>query len=383
VFKFTMDFFAFLFSALFWLSAAVVVYAFFLFPVLVWALAIRLRCHASRSDGLKSVTLIIPFYNEADRIGAKIENCLALDYPPGQIEFLFISDGSSDGGEEVVNACEDPRVRLLELGTRRGKSAALNEGVGDAKGEIIAFSDVGGEIDGSAMKSVVRYFHDHQVGCVCGTYRGAATTGRDIAKLAAGYLGFEMQLRTWESNIWTAVGGTGALLVMRRQDFTPLPEGLLNDDFVLAARLAAEGKRVIYEPEAHIDELTAPGSAKILRRRARISYGNWQMLSCLPRVRNWRSRFAVWVFVSHKLLRMILPIPLGVLWVGLGFLSPVLFWLLTICLVAMLAFGGLCMRINPRLIEDHSLGAIPLILLSLGAVCVGTLRYFRRGEVEW
>jgi cellulose synthase/poly-beta-1,6-N-acetylglucosamine synthase-like glycosyltransferase len=378
-----MDFIAFLISGLFSLSAAVVVYVIFLYPALVCTIANRMRRNTSRGEELKSVTVIVPFYNEANGLGEKIENCLALDYPAGQIDILFVSDGSTDGGENLVKACEDPRVRRLEFTTNRGKSAALNEAVADAKGEIIVFSDVGAKIEPAAMKSVIPHFHDDQVGCVCGMYRGAPAAGNEIAKATAGYLGFEMQLRAWESETWTAVGGTGAFLAMRRRDFAPLSEGLLNDDFVLAARLAAAGKRVIYEPEACVDELSAPELKKILRRRARISYGNWQMLSCLPRLRHWRSRFAVWVFVSHKLLRMILPAPLFILWVGLGISSPALFWLLTISLAVLLALGGLCLRVNPRLIEGHPLGTIPLILLSFGAVCVGTLRYFRRGAIEW
>jgi len=378
-----MDFIAFLISGLFRLSAAVVVYALFLFPVLVIAFADRRRRPTSRGGEPKSVTLIVPFYNEAVELGAKITNCLALEYPADQIDFLFVSDGSTDGGEKVVTACRDPRVRLLEFSTNRGKSAALNEAVEETEAEIIAFTDAGAELESSAMKSVIAHFHDGQVGCVCGIYRGSASAANDVAKASAACLGHEMHLRTLESEIWTAVGGTGALLAMRRRDFTPLPEGLLNDDFVLAARTAAEGKRVIYEPQARIDERSPPSLQKILRRRTRIAYGNWQMLSCLPRILNWRSRFAMWVFISHKFLRMILPVPLAILWIGLGIYSPMLFWPLTICAAALLVIGALCMRFNARLIEDHPLGAIPVLLLSYVAVCVGTLRYFRRGAVEW
>ena len=107
------------------------------------------------------------------------------------------------------------------------------------------------------------------------------------------------------------------------------------------------------------------------------------MLSCLPKLPEWRSRFAAWVFISHKLLRMILPIPIFALWAGLGILAPVLFCVLTASFTVLLLLAGLGLRLNSRLIESNPLGIVPLLLLNFFAICQGTLQHLRRRSVEW
>src|SRR5437870_5373415 len=51
---------------------------------------------------LPPVSFIVAAYNEEDCIAQKITNSLDLDYPREKIEFLFISDGSTDKTESIV-----------------------------------------------------------------------------------------------------------------------------------------------------------------------------------------------------------------------------------------------------------------------------------------
>ena len=367
----------------FWPSAAIFVYVFLLFPLLMAILAGRRQQPTTQGGDPRAVTVIVPFFNEKKRLGKKLDNCLGIEYPADRIDFLFVSDGSTDGGDKLVTACDDPRVRLLRLPENQGKAAAMNAGAATATGELILFTDAGSLIGQTAPKAALPHLHDPRVGCVCGIYRNEMHGKWNAWKASSAYLGVEMRLRTWESATWTAVGGTGALLALRKKDYTPLPKGVLNDDFVLTARQAAAGNRVIYEPGAVAVASTPPDVSKALRRRARISCGNWQMLSCLPKLPEWRSRFAAWVFISHKLLRMILPIPIFALWAGLGILAPVLFCVLTASFAVLLLLAGLGLRLNSRLIESNPLGIVPLLLLNFFAICQGTLQHLRRRSVEW
>ncbi|MGH8872822.1 MAG: glycosyltransferase [Acidimicrobiia bacterium] len=84
------------------------------------------------------VSVIIPVYNDADRLA----QCLvALDeqtYPKDRLEILAVDNGSEDDVTSVVEQFEG--VRLLRE-PRPGSYAARNRGIREAKGEVIAFTD--------------------------------------------------------------------------------------------------------------------------------------------------------------------------------------------------------------------------------------------------
>src|SRR5262245_45684747 len=93
-----------------------------------------------------SLTLVVPLYNESERVMSSAE-ALALfvtGYAPGS-ELLFVDDGSTDGTPALVRgfAAEHPElpIRLLALG-HRGKGAAVSAGLRSASTEVAAFCDV-------------------------------------------------------------------------------------------------------------------------------------------------------------------------------------------------------------------------------------------------
>jgi len=95
--------------------------------------------HADGDERKPAISVVIPLYNRKERIGAAIESVLAQTF--GDFELIVVDDGSTDDGPSVVEAFEDPRVRLIRQGRNRGANAARNEGVRQAKGSIIAFLD--------------------------------------------------------------------------------------------------------------------------------------------------------------------------------------------------------------------------------------------------
>src|SRR5579885_1381105 len=89
-------------QVVFWLSAAVPVYAYLGFPLLLVVLAQLIRRRVRRAPCEPSVSLLIPAYNEADVIEAKIRNSLDLDYPSDRLEIVIASDGSKDATAELA-----------------------------------------------------------------------------------------------------------------------------------------------------------------------------------------------------------------------------------------------------------------------------------------
>ncbi|RSK42569.1 glycosyltransferase, partial [Hymenobacter rigui] len=98
---------------LFWLFLAVVFYTYLGYGLIVWLWA-RLRPlkrPALPRAFTPPVTLIVPAYNEADILEAKLANCLQQDYPAERLQVLVITDGSTDHSARVL--ARYPQVRHL------------------------------------------------------------------------------------------------------------------------------------------------------------------------------------------------------------------------------------------------------------------------------
>lgn len=90
------------------------------------------------------LSIVVPAYNEADRIGGSLKRMLAyFDAQPYAYEILVVSDGSSDNTLEVVAHIAERRsqVKCLSYVTNRGKGYAVRYGILRAQGERILFSD--------------------------------------------------------------------------------------------------------------------------------------------------------------------------------------------------------------------------------------------------
>ena len=72
-----------------------------------------------------SVTIIVTVYNGRAFLREKIESLLALDYPEELREILVVSDGSTDGSDEIAASFAPRGIRLLSV-PHGGKPAAIN-----------------------------------------------------------------------------------------------------------------------------------------------------------------------------------------------------------------------------------------------------------------
>jgi len=83
----------------------------------------------------EKVTVIVPAYNEEDRICQTISALKSSSYVDG---VLVVDDGSQD---KTAAAAEKAGVQVLRLDFNRGKGHALNTGVKHTNGEVIVFMD--------------------------------------------------------------------------------------------------------------------------------------------------------------------------------------------------------------------------------------------------
>jgi len=90
------------------------------------------------------LSIIIPAYNEAQRIGPTLTQIAAyLPGLPGAAEVLVVDDASTDHTAAVVQdfAAVHPAFRLLALTENRGKGGAVQHGMQHAAGRFVLFMD--------------------------------------------------------------------------------------------------------------------------------------------------------------------------------------------------------------------------------------------------
>lgn len=295
---------------LFWGCLGLVLYTYGLYAVLIAGLsrAFGRNGHPAPlpDEGLPSVSLVIAAYNEEAVIAERLRNALALDYPPQKLEIVIGSDGSSDRTAEIVGRFDEPRVRLLDCATRRGKASVLNAAVAGITSEIVLLSDANTHTDPSAARKLVRWFADPSVGAVCGKLvLSDPRTGRNVDSL---YWKFETFLKVREGRLGALLGSNGAIYAIRRDQYAPIPADTIVDDFVIPLRAKLRtGCSIVYDPEAIAREETAPGVGSEFRRRARIGAGGFQAIGMLWPLLHPGNGWVAFTFLSHKILRWLCP----------------------------------------------------------------------------
>lgn len=89
-------------------------------------------------------SIIIPAYNEFARLGATLDRVLHyISLRQWDAEIIVVNDGSRDDTASLVNdyARTNPCLRLLENPGNRGKGYSVRNGMLNASGELLLFSD--------------------------------------------------------------------------------------------------------------------------------------------------------------------------------------------------------------------------------------------------
>ncbi len=291
----------------FWTLFVLLVYCYFGYPFLI-SLFARLKPRlVKNSYTTPLVSIILSVWNEEDVIEQKLKNLFALDYPLDKIEILLGSDGSSDRTNEIIRKFPDPRLKFFEFVPRGGKMRVLNELVTKSQNEILIFTDARQIFATNAIKELVSYFADPQVGCVSGELkflppqRGATAQGINL------YWEYEKWIRKMESQVHSMLGATGAIYAIRRDLFPRIPENVVLDDMFIPLKIIEKGFRALFVEAAEAYDEVAKGASEEHRRKARTLYGNYQIFGILPQMLNpFKSPIALQLF-SHKLLRVLAP----------------------------------------------------------------------------
>lgn len=371
----------------FWVLLTLEFYTYLGYGLLLYALVRLKRIFLGKYSppeptNWPKVALVVPAYNEGSWIVEKAKNCLALDYPKELLDILFITDGTSDESQSLLDGIEG--VRYSHLPERRGKAAAENRAMQLIDAPVVVFCDANTLLNKESIKNLVRHYENPKVGGVSGEKRilveekdGTTGSGEGL------YWKYESTLKKWDAELWTIVGAAGELVSFRTALVEDLEEDSILDDFMQSMRIVHKGYRFMYDSDAYAMERPSADVKEELKRKYRIAAGGWQSM-----VRLWRiliplpNPVLTWQYVSHRVLRwsvsaLALPF-LFFINVGLVILEPRLIF--GFALLFQIAFYGIAWKgwREDQKGKKSKLGYVAYYFVLMNyAVWKGFFRYWR------
>ena len=106
------------------------------------------------------ISVITPFYNASNTLVYSLRSLLYQSYQ--NWECILVDDGSEDNPQLVINQFHDSRIKYYRLDKNRGRGAARQYALDQAKGDYLCFLDADDWIYPHKLQSQLEAMQDHQ-----------------------------------------------------------------------------------------------------------------------------------------------------------------------------------------------------------------------------
>ncbi len=272
-------------------------------------------------DDLPTLAVLIPMHNEEKVARHVLERLLKVEYPQDRLEIIPINDHSDDKTEEILNEyAEKYPSRVLPLHRKegkRGKPAALNDGMAKATGEVVLVFDADYLPPRGILRDMAVSFKDPEVGAVMGRVVPENANHNFLTRLldlerTGGYQ-IDQQARhnmKLVPQYGGTVGGFRRQLAIDMGGFDP---NILTEDTELTYKLFLNGYKVVYANRAECYEEVPEEWPVRARQVQRWAHGHTQVMYryFLPLLRS--RLLSRWEKVDGLLLLTIYMVPIVLL----------------------------------------------------------------------
>ena len=305
-------------------------------------------------ERLPKFSVVIPMHNEEKVAASTIEAILNANYPRDKLEIVCVNDASTDRTGEI---CEEYKAKYPGIvkvvhrppEAKRGKSAALNDGLEEATGDYIVIFDA----DHKAHPEIFNRFaaryaelNDPRVGAIQGTTRYINEEENLITKIVAKER--DPCLLTYyrgEARFRLIPYTAGSAVCFRREVFEKIGkfnEESVTEDTDFSTRMYLAGFKVEVEPDAYTYE-EAVNNLRAFRRRTyrwcrghtKVLFDYWkEVMKC--RYLNLKQRIWCLIFLGYYLIPTVILI--GMIIYGISFVIPLRAFFISWTLEAWLIF---------------------------------------------
>lgn len=295
---------------IFWLLAFILLYTYAGYTFLLWITAKIYSWTRSTATNMESsaeelpaVTMVVAAYNEKAVVSQKIANINQLNYPPEKVFQLWVTDGSTDGTEEVLK--DYPEVSIIHHTERLGKAEAINRAMKLVQTPVTVFSDANTIVEPNSLIELVKPLTDSKTGGVAGEKRILNSKNGNPTSAGEGiYWRYESFIKSMESATGSTISAAGELFAIKTELFTPIPPDTLLDDFEISSRIILGGNRVKYSRYAAASEYGSLNFSEEMKRKVRIAAGGFQFLfRNLQLLNPFPHPGYTFKYFSHKVLR--------------------------------------------------------------------------------
>ncbi|MFJ9518434.1 glycosyltransferase [Kitasatospora sp. NPDC101801] len=231
------------------------------------------------------VTVLIPCHNEAKVVDGLTTALAALEHPADRLQVIFVDDRSADGTGDLLAAAlgNRPNWQLLRRAADAvgGKSAALNDALELATGEIVVVFDADHQPAPDCLRELLRPFADPKVAAAQGRCVVRNPDDGVIARLVAvDYLCGYLVNMAGRARVFGLPAYGGANCAVRTEVLRELGGwnvASVTEDTDLSLRVWLSGRRIGYAERAVDTELAVTGLGAYYRQRYRWARGHQQV----------------------------------------------------------------------------------------------------------
>jgi cellulose synthase/poly-beta-1,6-N-acetylglucosamine synthase-like glycosyltransferase len=199
------------------------------------------------------LSVIITAFREAETVGQAIEAFLA--QMPEQAELIVVCPDPETTAvvDSYAAGHETARAPVRHVADpQRGKPTAVNAGLEAAQGEIVVLSDGDVVIDQGALEPLLAPFADPQVGAVSGHPISVNPRETQMGYWSHLLTDTIHRMRLKRDQQGRFLLCSGYLFAVRRSLVEGVPEDALAEDAVISHRIAQQGHRIRYAPDARV-----------------------------------------------------------------------------------------------------------------------------------
>lgn len=268
------------------ISVALPIYTYALYPVVLKLLPSK---SFETNDEFLPKVRVVTLCSACDGLPfEKIENLNNLEYPDGKLSFTI----------GILN-CNDIRdYEGFEICCIDNQNEFITDMLSRTDVDVTVFTDADSELDANAISMIVRNLYDNRIGCVSGQ------VGRKDGKNSA-FWKYENLVKKLESKIGCLSGANNAIYAVKNGVIDAVPKKVYSPAFYIATKITECGYNVLFDADSIAYEKAEKNGGNNFKKHVEDGSANYQSLGIF-----WRLLLPVYgsfVFVSHRVLKWLVP----------------------------------------------------------------------------